>query len=340
MKKTLAFILLLIPVSVWATPSVTGVSGTISSGNSLTISGTQFGTHADYNATKDYLPLIWDDFESGTIGTATGEWSATTSNTSGAVLGSVTRPNSTYSVRQIRGESEGPNLGAYGDTSSGVTFMSCWRYFTGFQTVDVSNAKSWRIWPENTSQNGWHNWVMVIDGPTQSAINGSWLYLIENVITNHYGTFGSGFLDSWHLYEMLVDQDNDVIKVWYDGTLNDSNANASWGSYEPYRVFFDSYSKETDSPRTWTDDAYISHTQARVYLCEGATFTSRGQCEIQVPTAWGGTVVTIDANVGSFGPGEDVYLYAVDSDGTASTPGYPVSIAGATNTFSGTCTMQ
>lgn len=83
---------------------------------------------------------------------------------------------------------------------------------------------------------------------------------------------------------------------------------------------------ETD--RYWIDDIYIDNTKARVMLGDNATFANCTHREIQIPHTWSDTSIGVTVNTGSFNNGDGVYLFVVDSDGTAS-EGYPVQIGEA-----------
>ena len=79
----------------------------------------------------------------------------------------------------------------------------------------------------------------------------------------------------------------------------------------------------------YISDPYISHTFARVELGNSPKYEDCTHLEIQPPKTWNpnGTRITIDLNHGSFMPGDKVYLFVVDANGTAS-PGYgPITLA-------------
>jgi hypothetical protein len=75
------------------------------------------------------------------------------------------------------------------------------------------------------------------------------------------------------------------------------------------------------------DNVYIDNTRARVELCTTATLTS-GRCDIQIPSAWSDSSVTISINQGNFAAGSTGYLYVIDASGTANATGLPVRVGG------------
>jgi hypothetical protein len=70
LKKLLYYlvIFLICPGYVFSAPSVTGVSGVIAKDETITISGSGFGAHADYSPnTSHTLARAWNNFESGAV---------------------------------------------------------------------------------------------------------------------------------------------------------------------------------------------------------------------------------------------------------------------------------
>ncbi len=66
------------------------------------------------------------------------------------------------------------------------------------------------------------------------------------------------------------------------------------------------------------DDLYLDDTWSRVMICAGSTWSNRGHCEIQIPTAWSGTNASIVVHPGTFANGNTAYLYVVDANNNAS----------------------
>jgi hypothetical protein len=54
--------------------------------------------------------------------------------------------------------------------------------------------------------------------------------------------------------------------------------------------------------------------------------------EIQIPSAWSDTSITITLNKGSFANFNSAYLYVIDADGNVNTNGYLLSDGGGGNT--------
>jgi hypothetical protein len=79
------------------------------------------------------------------------------------------------------------------------------------------------------------------------------------------------------------------------------------------------------SMKMWIDDVYIDNTQARVELGNNPVFANCTHREIQIPTAWSDTEITVQFNQGTFQVGDQAYLFVIDEDGNASA-GYPIVI--------------
>jgi hypothetical protein len=69
------------------------------------------------------------------------------------------------------------------------------------------------------------------------------------------------------------------------------------------------------------DDLYISQSQARVEVCDQATYNACVNKEIQYPTAWGDGRITVRLNRGNKST-VGAFLYVTDSSGAVNTNGY------------------
>ena len=78
-----------------------------------------------------------------------------------------------------------------------------------------------------------------------------------------------------------------------------------------------------DSYAYW-DDVYIDTTQARVEIGDAPTYEASLHREIQLPTAWSDSSITITVNQGGFSNLPNLYLYVTDSDGHVNSTGIPL----------------
>jgi len=66
---------------------------------------------------------------------------------------------------------------------------------------------------------------------------------------------------------------------------------------------------------------------ARVEICNNSSYSSATNCAIFTPTSWSNTSITATVRMGSFTNGL-AYLFVIDSAGTTSPSGYPITIGG------------
>jgi hypothetical protein len=81
------------------------------------------------------------------------------------------------------------------------------------------------------------------------------------------------------------------------------------------------------SIKIYVDDVVVDNTQQRVILGNASTLGNSTVQHYQPATAWSATEITFTMNQGSFETDDQVYLFVVDSDGTASA-GYAITIGG------------
>jgi hypothetical protein len=140
-----------------------------------------------------------------------------------------------------------------------------------------------------------------------------------------------------------VDIADGVFRIWVNGEkiIDYTNVVTDWSKDSgtqktkyPLNIgFYDSYSPSDSSETTqyaYYQDVYVDTVWSRVEICSGSTWTAKGHCEIQPPTAWAATgdAVTVTVNQGTFGNMATVYVYVVDSAGAVNASGYEVTING------------
>jgi len=304
--------------------SISSVTGT----TTLTISGSGFGTHADESPNDaNTIARLWDNFESGTCSTATGKWDYGVSH-AGVVMNTANnRTGSTYCAEQVRGESKNSSLNHTGDATKTSIYMYCWRNFEAFNPSEATNFKNWRVYPSGGS----NQYLQMVWDSSRSTLG--FVTGITEGGPNSEGTIGADGIDAWHMYEIFIDASTGKWIFGKDGRYILDTTYSYFGSYNSYRIIFDQYcngSSRTD--KTYTDDTYISWTQARVMLSDHSTWdsTHSGQHqEIQIPTAWSDTSITVTLNQGSFTSGSTAYVYVVDSTGAVNATGYEITIGGS-----------
>ena len=78
--------------------------------------------------------------------------------------------------------------------------------------------------------------------------------------------------------------------------------------------------------RAWVDDVYVDDTRQRVELANASTWSSVTKSEVQLPTAWSDTSITITRRIPGYSGGETVYLYVFDADGNHNSTGYAIHL--------------
>lgn len=321
-----------------AAPSVTGVSGTVTTNGTLTISGTNFGTNA--------LGMEWTgaNIEAGTPGSlfsktnwsGANDWSHVNYANDQAHSGSkslkvIVDPANNWNglITYTLPDPVNP---------SDKFYISWWARYVGGNT---GQWKMLRLSGNNTVVDGAQelvlfNWLnsasqLVIDpgtGNDQTFYPGSSLYTIQG------GT--------WYRQELIVTASSAgstngsaTLNRYGGGAFNTYTTSAiktHVNGGDTYRyVLFQNYMGNglSGSPTVWLDDIYIANTPARVEVCNTSTWAARTHCEVQIPTAWSSTSITISGNPGSF-PNGTGYLYVLDASGNVNASGQPVTIGSGT----------
>jgi hypothetical protein len=85
--------------------------------------------------------------------------------------------------------------------------------------------------------------------------------------------------------------------------------------------------------KVYMDDIYVDTTQARVEICDSATWAARSHCEIQIPqNSWTDSQLEIKVNRGTFATNSSAYLYVVDPNGNVNASGYAINFVSADTT--------
>lgn len=313
--RVLAIILLACGVA-WAAPSITDATGTFTSGQTITITGSDFGSKATA------APVVWDTIEDGTADTTatTGTWSSVYTEAGwGSIVASTTQKHAgTYSARGDPTDGYARFMKTLGEQAGGTRLYGyMWRMRTEALAGTIVNQKLWRLYPDSNKPN------TVISTSTNNGV----------VVCEDCG--GTGFTirpylleDVWQLEEVefqlssAIDQADGVVNYYIDGVqrVNYTSlmSRCTGGDLPITQFVFDNQGGLTGY--IYMDDLYLDTTWARVVLGDQPTLAASTHREIQPATSWTeGTPDTIEItfNPGSFSSGT-AYLFVVDSDGTAS----------------------
>jgi hypothetical protein len=340
----------LVPTHAQAVPSVTGYSGTMSNGESITISGSAFGSNGP-------TVILFDDFELGTNGgnlsdqvrnAQVGTWRdvSSTINPYYPTYSNLNKKSGSLALRQNWGSGgdnqEGQRWAAPTFSSSfSKIYFSFWTYLPVGQNVPSGGiGANWKVWWLTTDdyfQNDYASEI-ITDPPTETSI----CYVDGSASRACWGydsfTFTKGRWLRWEAYLIGSTTSSGAVYLWHtdsgnarhltgsatgDNTLD--NGTTGWGY-----LHFPGFGRYDTNSNTYYDDIYVAvgdGALARVEIGDNATYTSCTNLAVITPTSWSDTSITATVRGGSFTTGT-AYLFVIDSSGAASS-GYEVTIGGS-----------
>jgi hypothetical protein len=325
--------MIVLSAQVFAAPAVTGVSGQLAHGASITITGSGFGTKASA------APLKYDSFESGTAGQDLGNgWVFSTSHDRNPKYSAkFLRPNSIMSgMADFSGNQYLSSFGVR-DMTNGYpeVYMDFW-YLYDPASPPSRNHKLFRFYTGTDSgqPDRYMNvfcgtgWTMESDGGGTSKWYGSpwWEWTNADKQWSHFQGYFKTNTDG---------ASNGIIKFWinhYKGIDASNWVHQPSGSSVWRSLWFGNYlghdaaagcGVSPGNSYTFWDNVYIDTTQARVEIGNAANYESCTHREIQVPSSWSESSITFTINKGSFANFNQVYLFVIDRNGSVS-PGHPL----------------
>lgn len=149
-------------------------------------------------------------------------------------------------------------------------------------------------------------------------------------------------LNAWQRWDTYIQReepyntDNGLFKAWLGGRLVASEDTTDYNNipfnWEDIRI---GHMFRPHAPysyfQSYFDDVYIDSTQARVELCNVASWSQKeltgAVCALQIPrNEWGASRLQAQVNAGSFSSGAQVWLYVIDRDGAVNSSGFPVTL--------------
>jgi len=349
-------LLLLIAFPCFANPTILSTSGTIADGQSLTITGGSFGTKSTS------APVKWDNFEGGTSGSTIGNgWSYHPAESAYDVpYYSDDNPRTGRSLF-IRCPFIYPKYGCVfyktGETSEKanvyVTFYMRMHKVSGATTTNykfcyiTSSATSFAgampryCWQGNVgsyyatsqSDNDGESFSCYSTEPTDNAWKRVEMYVVES---------SGGATQDGKVYFYKQDNTTGIFTAPSHCTYgHDSEAcqtrdtghlvNAHFGIYCGDRTG----GQDGDTYYYDYSDIYFDNTWARVEVGNNATWANCTHREIQVPSSWSATSITITLNKGSFDSLNNQYLFVVDSNGNVSSGHQLINVSSTGGTMGG-----
>ncbi len=322
--------------------TIASITGTVTHGSTITISGADFGAKGGTNANK---PLIWADFESDINPSSLGHitsWDANqnlTRNTGGTQYG-------VSGANVVGTRSSGVQSFSFQLVHTFTKLYACCKRRWSDWSDPVPNYKHFRLWNDVGTSIDYA--TSLSDGITHAdefttqdnRFQGSqptpdvwrmeevrWKQATENFTSP---TRGNG---TWeHKVNGVVNQD----LVNYLAT----NLTAEYGQGNGLRVWdnFDTNEDLANGTEVFMDDFYIDDTWARVMIGDASTLATSTVLEVQIPSAWSDTSITCTLNLGSFTSGT-VYAYVVDADNRVNAVGYELTI-GETGALAAASTLS
>jgi hypothetical protein len=324
----------------FAAPSILGVSGTVSQGQSITISGSGFGTNtaAGTSAQESLASAIL----SGTNGSEftranweidtefSGDVTYTNSNTRGGTRTKALVAQSTNSYPETPLYYIFPSA----VTSSDHLFISWWEKVTW---VGNGQYKALRLSPTET----------ITDGDGQDCWffhnNGTGAYWTQPYYTNSlWPDFSPGEPQNvWQRFDVDISTSGSAngsvnFTNYVPGSAVQTNLNSNYQTHRSglnwnYLVWQNYFGTDGAGAMTagtvWLDSIFIQHgTSARVELCDSSTWANRETCEIQPSSSWGSSSIGTTISQGTFNNGVTAYLYVLDSSGAVNANGYSVTL--------------
>ena len=356
---------IMLPLCVYAAPAITGKSGTVASGESITITGSGFGTTGP-------TVLLFDEFtgtDGGVIpldGAQVGTWTgrggtnatyvADGADNTAALFVNALDPRSlnktftgttnifvSYRVKVPTGY-HFPNAAAPGEFCPD----SCWKLAW---IMDNSNAIDDDICiPTHSASDEW----------TISGNDGGITYPLGTPNRPDVGDDSGSRLwfsfTGWNRVTTWIkggaDPINDIGKVWFQAVNTEfgnkphdfdryvfdgddeegDDATQEWDTFKIpgwYRSVNGVNAAYDSMTRAYYDDVYLAtgaDAAARVEIGNASTYSACTKLAIATPTSWADTSVTATVREGSFDNGDSVYLYVIDKDNAPSAGYGPITL--------------
>ncbi len=344
-----------------AVPGNISTSGSFDNGGQITISGTGFSVKpsaAPQIASYDNATAS-NNFHTGTIG---GDW--------GYRDHAVIASDPTYqrtTLYQSDNYVQCEYISGYANVSYDATvsdyyYTSVWYYVTEDNfcpSIASGNSKFWRFYLDASPENSIYSMFQgnsADDGTpcegfneygSQSAgldANGGSLALDYGDTVFNMGSWQhheiyfyiGSVANNTHLIEII---NGKILRDWdEDGrSLFEGGATASLMRFR----FGEVSGINSIGGYIQVSDIYIDSTRAHVFISDASSWVSSWTAatvtthsEVQIPSVWTDTEITITVNQGSFANSSEQYLYIVDINGDVNTIGYPITFgAGEESTY-------
>ncbi len=355
-KLLLTILIILVGLPLYADPSIITVSGTITNGSDVIITGANFG------AKSTPAPVQWDNFDAGTVGTNVDGSAPVIGTTWTANLGTNPTVHITYSDEIQRGGSgnaalrdfwnqPGGTSGIVRQYTSDTYYVSAWVYYEDHNTYPVISTYNYKVLFIMGTNGGAPSSYWSYGDPTASMRIGMINETNGQPCGDHLsGSYPGIFIPAdiqgkWVRYEAYWKQStggghDGQMTCWLHlptGITRTHNyTNICTRDTETYywdRINFNEYHYPSvgAEARIFMDEAYVDNTLARVEIGNESTWAACTHREIQIPSAWAVGEITARVNRGSFAADAPAYVYVVDSNGVYNSTGYPITFGDIEN---------
>jgi hypothetical protein len=341
------------PTVAWAAPTISGVNGTVQDGQTVTISGSGFGSGPNV--------VLYDSFEKGAVGANistsvnsadVGNWSAR-GNTMQTYSSDYTVSGSkAMKVDWSNMYGSGPYL-RYANVQNSDILISWWQFMPTNKNVPGTNGPeagqpNWKwFWLGDEND----NWPWGSDYVTVWLSNsdyGGIMGLIPADDTASPSRAGGGWYDTsfrkgtWMRYTVALKNAASGAYYWNQEVSSSGNfvkfnkTNLTTAhSGDPWNVLsLPGFGRQDNTAAAYYDDVYVAigaGARARVEMGNASSYGSSTKLAFITPTSWSSGQINATVRQSVFKSGEKVSLFVVDATGNAS-PGFGPLTLGQSST--------
>jgi hypothetical protein len=340
-------------------PLVSGLNGTVSHSNAVTITGSGFGTKSSAS------PLAYSDMENGSTQARIGNQWTNTGYPAGFMTVSTQHQRNSHSTHNgvctfVTGDGKDEKCAFEIGTTAAHWYIQYWFYLdSNFNYGSRSDNKIFRLW--SGANNAYIQTINRVDFNVESTDLGHGGYYSGSCPPSSAGWYpnvpGGSCADAvwghscncndylpgslewrnfasdlpagaWHLMQFewsegTAGTPNTHLKWWADGRLMFDHSDITTNGVNKYPYIVGLYRSATSgidaSGTYYIDDVYVDPTLQRVEIGNNATYNSCTLKEIQPATSWSDGSITFTVNQGSFANGATGYIFVTDASGTRNT---------------------
>ena len=369
-ELSIVLVLLLVPsVAFGQGPTVTGHSGILSAGGTITVTGSDFGV-------KDPVPpVLFDDFESHADGFVYGTgWNYDESSVpapwdswwySGDATSDIYRPVLTV-IDSLQAEGRGKCLEIRHPSPRNVAYMVKNFPRTGMVYLDLdmkkatygnaqelANSKTWKICQggDITRSIFFAQQCGGSHGDIRPSVPGTLLDLTPwDVNMREPNTFTEGRFREWTGWQVVYRESSAMrtldayaknywnCEVAGEGLFYDKPTDTApyWfdsliiGGQEASSGYGDCFASPDAGIYSFYDHIYLDTTWQRIEIGDAPVYDDCTERTIQIPTSWIGDSISFTVRTDQFADGQDAWVFVVDENNVPSA-GYPLVVNASTD---------